>query len=94
MSQTHSRRTVLKMATVGLTGAALAACAVPVAMPQSGAPGAQEKVVRILLPSWATGEIPFDTTARQFNEMNPGTQVEIQTTSEGWDTKVMAQISQ
>lgn len=92
MSHSHSRRTFLKMAAVGITGTALAACTVPMQDSQGGAPGMEEKVVRILLPSWATSEIPFDTTARQFNEDNPGTRVEIQTTSEGWDTKVMAQI--
>jgi ABC-type glycerol-3-phosphate transport system substrate-binding protein len=94
MSQTQSRRAFLKMAAVGISGAALAACAVPMQVPQAGGPAAQEKVVRILLPSWATSEIPFDTTARQFNEANPGTRVEIQTTGEGWDTKVMAQIQE
>jgi ABC-type glycerol-3-phosphate transport system substrate-binding protein len=82
------------MAAVGISGAALAACAVPVAVPGASAPGAQEKVVRILLPSWATGEIPFDTTAREFNEAHPGTKIEIQTAGEGWDTKVMAQIQE
>lgn len=94
MSQKHSRRTFLKMAAVTATGVTLAACTVPVAGPQGAAPGVQEKVVRILLPSWATGEIPFDTTAREFNEANPGTRIDIQTTGEGWDTKVMAQIQE
>jgi ABC-type glycerol-3-phosphate transport system substrate-binding protein len=94
MSQTHSRRAFLKMAAVGVSGAALAACAMPVPAAPGAAPGAQEKVVRILLPSWATGEIPFDTTAREFNEAHPGTKIEIQTAGEGWDTKVMAQIQE
>ena len=45
------------------------------------------------MPSWATGELPFDTTAREFNELNPGAEVQIQTTFEGWETKVLAQIN-
>jgi ABC-type glycerol-3-phosphate transport system substrate-binding protein len=95
LSQKHSRRAFLKMAAVGATGAALAACAVPVGVPQAGgAPSAEGKLVRILLPSWATGEIPFDATAREFSEVNPGVRVEIQTAGEGWDTKVMAQIQE
>jgi ABC-type glycerol-3-phosphate transport system substrate-binding protein len=96
LSQRHSRRAFLKLAAVGVGGAALAACAVPVAVPQAGgAPASAEgKVVRILLPSWATGEIPFDAAAREFNELHPGTRVEIQTAGEGWDTKVMAQIQE
>jgi len=52
-----------------------------------------EKVVRVLLSSWAVGEIPFDTAAREFNEANPGVKVQIQTSFEGWDTKVIAQIN-
>ncbi len=94
MSQTHSRRTFLKMAAVAGMAGALAACQVPIQAPQAGAPGAQGKLVRILLPSWATGEIPFDTTAREFSDATPGVQVQIQTTFDGWDTKVMAQINQ
>ena len=56
-------------------------------------PGAEGNVVRILMPSWATGEIPFDTTAREFSDMNDGTSIQIQTTFEGWETKVLAQIN-
>jgi len=81
------------MSAVGIAGAALASCTIPV-QESGSSPAMEDKLVRILLPSWATSEIPFDTTARQFNEMNPGTRVEIQTTSEGWDTKVMAQIQE
>ncbi len=94
MSLSVSRRSFLKVsAAVGATGL-LAACQVPVAVQQPGAPGAaSEKIVRILMPSWATGEIPFDTTAREFNELNPGTSVQIQTTFDGWETKVLAQIN-
>jgi ABC-type glycerol-3-phosphate transport system substrate-binding protein len=51
------------------------------------------KVVRILLASWAVGEIPFDKTAREFNDANPGVEIKVQTTFEGWDTKVIAQIN-
>ena len=93
MSHKHSRRTFLKMAAVGVAGTALAACQVPVQPVGTGAPGEPMKTVRILMPSWATGEIPFDTAAREFNEANPGVSVQIQTTFEGWETKVLAQIN-
>jgi len=51
----------------------------------------KEKVVRILMPSWAVGEIPFDTTAREFSSATEGVEIKVQTTFEGWDTKVRAQ---
>lgn len=88
-----SRRSFLKM--VAATGAAslLAACVAPVPGQPGAVPGAQGNVVRILLPSWATGEMPFDTTAREFSELNPDTTILIQTAGEGWDTKVMSQIA-
>jgi ABC-type glycerol-3-phosphate transport system substrate-binding protein len=95
MASTYSRRSFLKIAAAFGAVGALAACQ-PVAVQPGGgvaAPSGQDKVVRILMPSWATAEIPYDTTAREFNEANPGTIVQIQTTSEGWDTKVMSQIA-
>ena len=92
MSQKHSRRTFLKLAAAAGVSTALAACVAPVAVP-GGAPAAAGKTVRILMPSWATGEIPFDTAAREFNELYPGTNVQIQTTFDGWETKVLAQIN-
>lgn len=93
MSHKFSRRSFLKMAGVTGVGAALAACVAPVAVPGAGAPGAPGKTVRILMPSWATGEIPFDTTAREFSELNPEVDLQIQTTFDGWETKVLAQIN-
>jgi len=51
----------------------------------------EKKVVRILMASWAVGEIPFDTTAREFSDAHDDIEVRIQTTFEGWDTKVRAQ---
>lgn len=94
MSHQYSRRSFLKMTAAGIAGASLAACTVPVAVQDGGAPGgAEENLVRILMPSWATGEIPFDTTAREFSDVNPGTRIQIQTTFEGWETKVLAQIN-
>jgi ABC-type glycerol-3-phosphate transport system substrate-binding protein len=98
MSRRYTRRAFLQLAAAGTAGTLLAACQVPSPPSasqtegQSAAP--ETKIVRILLPSWATGEIPFDTTARQFNEENPGTEVRIQTTFEGWETKVQAQINE
>jgi len=53
----------------------------------------EEKLVRVLLASWALGEIPFDRTAREFSDSHPGIKVVVQSTFEGWTTKVMAQIS-
>jgi ABC-type glycerol-3-phosphate transport system substrate-binding protein len=92
MSTQYSRRTFLKMAAISTAGL-LAACQVPAEYQQAGAPAAEGKLVRILLPAWATGEIPFDTTARVFGDENPGVTVKIQTTFEGWETKVRAQIN-
>jgi ABC-type glycerol-3-phosphate transport system substrate-binding protein len=94
MTTTYSRRTFLKLAAATSTVGLLAACQVPVAVqPEGGVPATQGNVVRILMPSWATAEIPYDTTAREFSEANPGTTIQIQTTTEGWETKVMSQIA-
>jgi len=49
------------------------------------------KEVRILMASWAMDEIPFDAAARSFNEAHPDTKIIMESTGEGWDTKVMAQ---
>jgi len=55
--------------------------------------GATEKIVRVLLSSWAVGEIPFDKTAREYSDATDGVKIQVQTTFEGWDTKVIAQIN-
>ncbi len=55
--------------------------------------GSQAKTVRVLLDSWALGEVPFDRTAREYSDANPGIQVTVQSTFEGWKTKVTAQIA-
>ncbi|MFH1085511.1 MAG: twin-arginine translocation signal domain-containing protein [Chloroflexota bacterium] len=55
------------------------------------APG--KKTLRILLSSWAVGEIPFDKTAREFSDLRGDLEVKVQTTFEGWETKVIAQIN-
>ncbi len=108
MSQLYSRRGFLRLAAAGAAGALLAACKPQVVEVEKivketvvvekvvekekpAAPG--DKDVRILLSSWAVGEIPFDAAAREFNEANPGVKVQIQTDFEGWDTKVIAQIN-
>src|SRR5215203_6896741 len=93
MSNTFSRRSFLKMAAATSSVALLAACVAPVPGQPGAVPGVQGNTVRILLPSWATAEMPFDTAAREFNEANPGSDVQIQTAGEGWDTKVMSQIA-
>lgn len=89
-----SRRSFLKMAAATSTIGLLSACIAPVPG-QAGAAAGTSSVptVRILLPSWATSEMPFDTAAREFNEANPNVNIVIQTTGEGWDTKVMSQIA-
>ena len=101
MSSKLSRRQFLRVAAGGAAGLAMTACAVrPVTKDTSGeattstepAAGAA-KTVRILLDSWAMGEMPFDTFAREFNETHPATNIQLQSTFEGWDTKVMAQIN-
>lgn len=88
-----SRRSFLKMAAATSAVGLLAACVAPMPGQPGGVPTAPGNTVRILLPSWATAEMPFDTAAREFNEANPGTNVQIQTAGEGWDTKVMSQIA-
>ena len=96
MTSTYSRRSFLKMAAAVGAASALAACQ-PVDLQTQGgaaAPSSQDKLVRILMPSWATAEIPYDAAAREFNEAHPGTVIQIQTTTEGWDTKVMSQIAE
>jgi ABC-type glycerol-3-phosphate transport system substrate-binding protein len=93
LSPNLSRRSFLKMAAATSAMGLLAACVAPVPGQPGAVPAAQGKVVRILLPSWATAEMPFDTAAREFNEANPGSNVQIQTAGEGWDTKVMSQIA-
>jgi len=56
------------------------------------APSATKKV-RVLIDSWALGEIPFDAAAREFSDANPGIEVSMQTIFEGWETKVVAMIA-
>src|SRR4051812_1181204 len=89
-----SRRSFLKLAAATSAVGVLSACVAPVPGQPGAVPGSQGGApVRILLPSWATSEMPFDTAAREFNEANPGTNIVIQTAGEGWDTKVMSQIA-
>jgi len=66
---------------------------VTVAAPTAAPAAPSAKTVRILLDSWAMDEMPFDTFARSFNEANPGVNVVLQSTFEGYDTKVLAQIA-
>jgi len=94
VSSGFSRRSFLKLAAATSAIGVLSACVAPVPGQPGAVPGSQGgAAVRILLPSWATAEMPFDTAAREFNEANPGSNVVIQTTGEGWDTKVMSQIA-
>jgi len=105
MSEKLSRRKFLRVAAVG-AGALLAASCQPkvvevekivketVIVEKEAEPAApEEKIVRMLQSSWAVGEIPFDAAAREFNDLHPGVKVVVQTTSEGWDTKLVAQIA-
>jgi ABC-type glycerol-3-phosphate transport system substrate-binding protein len=109
MPREVSRRAFLRLAAAATAGTLLAACQPKVVevtkevekvvketviVQEQGKPAdTGEKVVRILLSAWAVGEIPFDTAAREFNEAHPGVNVQIQTSFEGWDTKVIAQIN-
>ncbi|MFO7918390.1 MAG: substrate-binding domain-containing protein [Anaerolineae bacterium] len=108
--KSYSRRSFLRLAATGAAASLLAACQPKVvekvvketvevekevtsaAEQEPAPPGVKE--VRILLSPWAVGEIPFDRTAREFNEANEDVEVKIDTTSEGWDTKVIAQINE
>ena len=89
----HTRRNFLKMTAATSAAGLLAACVAPVPAQPGAIPGVQSNVVRILLPAWATAEMPFDTAAREFSEQHVGTTIQIQTAGEGWDTKVMSQIA-
>jgi ABC-type glycerol-3-phosphate transport system substrate-binding protein len=55
--------------------------------------GTGVKTVRVLLSSWAVDEIPFDKAAREYSAAHDDIDVKVQTTFEGWDTKVIAQIN-
>jgi ABC-type glycerol-3-phosphate transport system substrate-binding protein len=105
MSEMFSRRNFLRLTAASAAGALIAACQPKVVevekvvketvvVEKEAAPaGPEDKVVRIMLSPWAVGEIPFDRTAREFNDANEGVEVRIETTSEGWDTKVLAMIA-
>ncbi|MFP3895530.1 MAG: ABC transporter substrate-binding protein [Anaerolineales bacterium] len=106
--KSYSRRSFLRFAATGAAASLLAACQpktvekvvketveveteVTRVVEQEPAPSGV-KEVRVILSPWAVGEIPFDRTAREFNEANEDVEVKIDTTSEGWDTKIIAQI--
>ena len=106
MSTNYTRRGFMRVAAAGAAGAALAACqpavvekvvketvvVEKVVEKQQPAP-AGKKTVRILASSWAIAEVPFDKTAREYNAMQDDFEIVLQTTFEGWDTKVIAQIN-
>jgi len=84
MSTKFSRRQFLKLAGTSAAGLAVAACAsTPAPAPKATeAPSNQPaqgaaKTVRILLDSWAMGEMPFDTFAREFNESHPDVNIQL-----------------
>ena len=106
MSKSYSRRNFMRLAAAGAAGAVLAACQPQVVEKvvketvvvekivekEKPAP-VGKKVVRILASSWAIAEVPFDVTAREYNAMQDKFEIKLQTTFEGWDTKVIAQIN-
>ena len=105
MASEYSRRGFLKVAAAGAAGAFLAACqpqtvevekvvkeTVIVEVDAKPA-GPQIKEVRIMMSSWAIAEVPFDKTAREFSDMFPDVEIKLQTTPEGWETKLLAQIN-
>ena len=55
--------------------------------------GPEIKEVRIMMSSWAIAEVPFDVTAREFSDMYDDVEIKLQTTAEGWETKLLAQIA-
>ncbi len=55
--------------------------------------GPTEKTVRIIMPAWATGEVPFDRAAREFADLHPGVKIALQPDFDGWETKVLAMIA-
>ncbi len=109
MPYKRSRRAFLRLAGAGALGVLLGACQPKVVEvtrevekvvketvlvkeeAQAAAPAAKE--VRFLVASWALGEVPFDRTAREFNDAHPDVKVSVQSTFEGWQTKVTAQIN-
>ncbi|MBC7234583.1 MAG: extracellular solute-binding protein [Chloroflexi bacterium] len=107
MFETYSRRSFLRLAAAGAAGAILAACQPKVVekvvketvvvekiVEKEAKPaGPEKKIVRILASSWAIAEVPFDKTAREYNEAHPELEIKLQSTFEGWDTKVIAQIN-
>lgn len=103
MSRNISRRAFMRLAMTAAAGTLLAACQPvveevekvvedPPQVEEARPAPVGEKLVRVLLSSWAVAEIPFDLAAREFNDAHPGVRVQIQTTFEGWETKVIAQI--
>ena len=88
-----SRRQFLQVTAFSTAGAALAACAAPVA-PSGGAQpsgGSEKKEVRIMLSSWAVAEVPFDAMAQAFTQSHEGTEIKIDSSDD--NTKLVAQIA-
>lgn len=109
MPSMRSRRAFLRLAGTGALGVLLGACQPQVVevtrevekvvketviVKEEAQPAASAvKEVRFLISSWALGEVPFDRTAREFNDAHPDVKVSVQSTFEGWQTKVTAQIN-
>ena len=55
--------------------------------------GPEVKQVRIMMSSWAIGEVPFDKTAREYSDAHDDLEIKLQTSIEGWETKIIAQIN-
>lgn len=106
MAASYSRRRFLRAVAGGSAGLLLAACQPAVVekvvketvvvekiVEKEVQPAPSKvKVVRVLIDSWALGEIPFDQTAREFSDAHDDIEIKVQSTFEGWDTKVIAQI--
>lgn len=91
-----SRRQFLKASALTVAGAALVACAAPVApgatgSGESAAATGEKKEVRIMLSSWAVNEVPFDAMAQEFNANHPDLEVKIDSSDD--NTKLIAQIA-
>jgi ABC-type glycerol-3-phosphate transport system substrate-binding protein len=53
---------------------------------------AEEKEIRVLIAAWVRAITPIDREVAAFNESHPGVKVILEDSSQGWDTKVLAQI--
>jgi multiple sugar transport system substrate-binding protein len=109
MSKSLSRRAFLGSAATAVAGVLLAACQPKtvtqlvevekevtrvVEKEVAAQPAASDvKLVRIMMSAWALGQIPLDRTSREYTDAHDDIEVRLESTAEGWDTKVIAMIA-